>query len=384
MVMSSCLYISIQMYQSTFTLYLKERGASFVEIGLTASIYSWAIILTRFVTGPLSGRVGSRPFMLLSLAGLPIALILYASAPSVVWIYPIQILTAVSVASFNPTAMSLVLRLVPLERRGDTVGRFLTSIGVSTLVGPMISSLLLDRFEMSYQNIFLVALFPVLTGLLFFIPTTKKGSALSRVFEGAQEETQRTGGVAGFAENLRGIFTNRAVILLNLSRLIFAFTLSFFRTLAPLYLVNELGAAPASVPLLFTFYGFLNTLTRIPAGKLVNRIRKKKLLLSGVLLIVSICLLGFSLTKEYGLLLLFSALYGGCHGARAVIEWTLVGESIAPRLRGLANAYFENMFDIGSATGELTAGVLASFLPIQTVFQLGSVTILFDALTLVM
>ena len=383
MVMSSCLYISIQMYQSIFTLYLKERGASFVEIGLTASIYSSSTILTRFVAGPLSSRLGSKPFMLSSLTGLPIALVLYAFAPSVVWIYPIQILTAVSVASFNPIAMSLVLHLAPLERRGDIVGRFLTSIGASTLVGPMISSLLLDLFDMSYQNIFLLALFPVLTGFLVFMLTTKKGSASSELFEEVQKETQTTNRVTGFAENFRGIFTSRAVILLNLSRLVFAFTLAFFRTLSPLYLVNELGAAPAAVPLLFTFYGFLNTLTRIPTGRLISGIRKKKLFLSGILLIVSICFLGISLTKDYGLLALFAALYGGCHGARAVVEWTLLGENVAPRLRGLANAYFENMFDTGSAVGELTAGVLASFLPIPTVFQIASTTILLDALTLV-
>lgn len=57
---------------------------------------------------------------------------------------------------------------------------------------------------------------------------------------------------------------------------------------------------------------------------------------------------------------------------------------VVPRVRGLANVYFENMFEMGSAVGELTSGVLASFLPIQTVFQLASATLLLDALTLVM
>ena len=383
MVVSSCLYISIQMYQSIFMLYLKEKGASFVEIGLVASIYSWSTILTRFVSGPLSSRLGPKPFMLLSLTGLPVALILYAFAPSVVWIYPLQILTAVSVASFNPLAMSLVLHLAPRERKGDIVGRFLTSIGASTLLGPMISSLLLDFLDVSYQNIFLLAIAPVLTGLLVFTWTTKKGGSASELFKDAQSEAQTPNGVTGFAENFRAIFASRAVILLNLSRLVFAFTLAFFRTLSPLYLVNELGAAPGAVPLLFTFYGFLNTLTRIPAGKLINRIRKKKLFLSGILLLVSTCFLGLSLTREYWLLALFAALFGGCHGARAVVEWILLGENVAPRLRGLANAYFENTFDMGSALGELSAGVLASFLPLQTVFQVASVTILLDALTLV-
>src|SRR4030043_1132061 len=98
MVVSSCLYISIQMYQSVLTLYLKEKGASFVEIGFAASIYSWFTILTRFVSGSLCSRLGSKPFLFLGLTGLPIALLLYAFAPTVVWTYPLQILIAVSIA----------------------------------------------------------------------------------------------------------------------------------------------------------------------------------------------------------------------------------------------------------------------------------------------
>jgi MFS family permease len=155
--------------------------------------------------------------------------------------------------------------------------------------------------------------------------------------------------------------------------------LAFFRTIYPLYVVNDLGLSPAFVPTVFTVYGLLNTITRLPSGRLSDRIGRKRPLLISILLMV-IVNLGFSSAKDYTGIGLLAALYGACHGVRAVSEWTFLGDSVPSGLRGLANSYFANIFDIGTASGSLIGGILVSLMPIPTVFQIASAIMFVNAM----
>jgi len=149
----ACLFIARETYQPIFTLYLRERGASATHIGAIVSTLSLSTILARFILGPLSDKVGTGWFLLLGLIGQPIIFGLYALAPETSWFYPIQVLSALSVALFSPLIMSLFLRIAPPDRRGDALGRSLTAAGLSMLMGPLISSLLLEFLQLSYSEL---------------------------------------------------------------------------------------------------------------------------------------------------------------------------------------------------------------------------------------
>jgi MFS family permease len=375
----ACLFIARETYQPIFTLYLKGRGASAVEIGAIVSILSTATILARFILGPLSDKVGTGWFLLLGLLGQPIILVLYAFAPEISWFYPIQILSALSVALFQPLVMSLFMRIAPLTRRGDALGRSLTAAGLSMLMGPLLSSLLLEFLHMSYGGIFLAAIGPTIIGLFVFIHFIARTPFGSGLFESGSRDGGSARDAFSFVEDLRGIFNTENVAALSVSRVAFAFTLAFFRTLYPLYVVNDLGLSPAFVPTIFTVYGLLNAFTRLPSGRLSDRIGRKRPLLISILLMV-IVNLGFSSARDYTSIGLLAALYGACHGARAVSEWTFLGDSVPSGLRGLANSYFANIFDIGTALGSLIGGILASLMPIPTVFHIAAAVMFINAI----
>ena len=375
----ACLFMARETYQPIFTLYLTGRGASAVQIGAIVSILSISTILARFVLGPLSDRVGAGWFLLLGLLGQPLIFLLYAFAPEVSWFYLIQILSALSVALFSPLVMSLFMRIAPPNRRGDALGRSLTAAGLSMLLGPLLSSVLLEFFHLSYDRIFLVAIAPVMIGLtafLTFIARTPFGGELFN--SGSRDERSSTSKALSFVKDLGGIFKTGNVAALSVSRVAFAFTVAFFRTLLPLYVVNDLNLSPAFVPTLFTVYGLLNTFTRLPSGRLSDRVGRKRPLLFSILL-MAVINLGFSLGREYTAIGLLAALYGACHGVRAVSEWAFLGDSVPSRLRSLANSYFANIFDIGTALGSLVGGILASLMPIPTVFQIASVIMFLNA-----
>lgn len=82
----------------------------------------------------------------------------------------------------------------------------------------------------------------------------------------------------------------------------------------------------------------------------------------------------FLLSNTKSIYLLFGvlAIYGLAHAMRAVAEWTLLGMSAPPQLRGVAAAYLSTMSNVGQALGALAAGVLASVLSLPSLFQLAS------------
>lgn len=66
-------------------------------------------------------------------------------------------------------------------------------------------------------------------------------------------------------------------------------------------------------------------------------------------------------------------LYGIAHGMRAVTEWTMLADYTPSETANIATAYLSTIFNIGSALGAITAGALAIFLTIPTIFKLASI-----------
>ena len=64
--------------------------------------------------------------------------------------------------------------------------------------------------------------------------------------------------------------------------------------------------------------------------------------------------------------------YGIVHAIRAVSEWTLLGVSAPPRLRGIAAAYLSTMSNIGMTLGSIAAGALALVYTMPEIFQLAA------------
>ncbi len=89
--------------------------------------------------------------------------------------------------------------------------------------------------------------------------------------------------------------------------------------------------------------------------------------------------LGLSAATGYTSLCTIAAVYGACHGLRAVSEWTFLGDSVSPQFRGLANSYFANIFDIGTSLGAFTGGVMVTLMPVSQVFRIAALIMLGNA-----
>ena len=358
--------------QPTLPLYITQKGATAFELGIIISLLSFVAIAAKIPLGILAEHVGRWPIIPVVAFGQTVSLLLYSTATNVAWFYPIRIFHALILATFAPTAISITLDLAPQSKRGETMGKFLTSIGVATTFGPFLCSFLINYVD--YVNLFrLTSVIPLL-GLAPFLLVHRESSHV------LPSEKRNLSFLVFLKENA----SQQNMLVLGYLRLAFSFTNAFFITLFALYAENNLLLVPSLIALLFGVKGITNMLSRLPSGKLVDKIGYRWPI-SLAFIMFSLTHLTISKTENIYLLVLAMAVYGLAHGIRAVTEWFLLGDLTQSRTRNIATSYLSTIFDAGAALGAIVAGALSIILNIQTIFKLASLITLtgFLAVTLI-
>ncbi len=353
------LFLASQTIQPILPLYITEKGATTLQLGIIISLLSFTAIVAKIPLGMLSERIGRWPVIPVVVVGQTISLLLYSVAPNPSSFYPIRIFHALILAAFAPTALAITQELAPSGKRGDTVGKFLSSIGVATTFGPLLCTYLIDYVD--YAQLFQIASAIPLIGLA---PLLLIRHGNSHVFKPRKAD-------ASLAGALKAIISSRNMLVLSYLRFAFSFTYAFFNTLFAVYASNTLVLAPSLIALFFGIKGIANLMSRIPSGKLTDRVgRRYPLILAFALLTISF--LTISETRSIYILAVAMVIYGIAHGMRAVTEWSMLGDYAPSGAGNIATAYLSTMFNVGAALGAIVAGVLSVIFNIQTAFRLAS------------
>ncbi|HID17591.1 TPA: MFS transporter, partial [Candidatus Bathyarchaeota archaeon] len=289
---SGFFFIVWQALSPILPIYAVELGASITQVGLIMATLSLTLIFTRVPLGILWRGVEPKVSMAFSYGAQLASLLLYFLAPNPVWLFPTMVLLGLGLASFGPLATSTALNLAAEGTRGETAGKFYTSIALAMLSGPFLTAGLL-KF-LSYKQVFLSLLAFPLAGLASL---TKLGG-LRRGAGGA---------VKRFAA------ASRNLLFALLATVSFFVATGVFDTLFPVYATSALLFSPATVSLLFGVRGGLNALARVPSGKLSDRVGRRKPLILAYLL-AFLALLSLLKAGSPGPLFLSMALYGCAWG----------------------------------------------------------------------
>jgi MFS family permease len=251
------------------------------------------------------------------------------------------------------------------------MGVYFTAIGAAMFCGPFLSSLL--TLFMDLRRLFLVStVFPLVALVFFFLAIQRQKI---EEYSNVNESDLEMGG--SVTESIIRIFQVKNVLGLCSARVAFALSMGVFSTVYPIYAEGGLGFTPSLISLLFTFRGITNVLIRLPAGRLSDRVgRRKPFSLAYSIVIVVFVLL--ALTENFTLLAVVMALYGVGWGMRIAPSTALLSESVTSEDRPLALAVFMTMFDVGSFIGALLAGFTTYFL-YPTMLILSCVPILIAA-----
>jgi len=350
--------IAFMMINPILPLYIVELGASELELGLIMAISSFSGVVLRIPFGMISDRIGRKFVMLFSLLTFSIALILISMVRSLFWLYPAALLLSIPMTSYMPSSTAAVMDLTPSEERGMTMGIYFTSFGGATILGPLLTSILV-KF-MPYRNLLLItSLFPMVA-LIILIQ-----SGLSK--EPMENIGKRNS--LGILKSIKRLLSSKSLIGLSLGRVLYSTPNFVFATLFPVYANKELLMTASTISLLYSARGTANALSRLPSGKLCDIIRPKKLLLVAYAISSMFYLIVPNL-KFFHLLAILMAIHGIAWGARVVSDQTIASEILEPEVRGLGSAFLGTMFSIGRFSGSLLAGIFATLMPVSKVIRL--------------
>jgi len=355
------------MIRPIFPLYLSDIGFSTIEIGIVLSIPQFLAIFLRVPLSSKARPMGRTRFLTIAMLLNSVAILLYFLAFNKPIVVGARLLHTLPIAAFGPVAMAYVSIISPRRRRGGIMGMYLTSVGLSVFLGPLITSLLTTWIDLKY--VFLAAALPSLlsTFLLF--------SASNADIEGDSDSTVSY----SLVEGLKRLWKNKGFVLICLSALLYSSSMGFMRSFFPLFLKEEYLIGAGLISLLYSLRGLTNVLSRPLSGFLSDRVGVGILVVSG-LLISSFTIYIISLAPPLEIVAAMMALFGIGWGIRAVSSINFIGFYLGRDDREVGMAIFYNMFDIGVTIGSMTGGLLLTFLSFNTIFWIYSVIIFIAAL----
>lgn len=357
------LQLAVWMVRPVFTLYILGLGATMFQVGLIISTQSLLSTASTFPLGIMASRVGERRMMIAAFIVQTVSSGLYFLANSPKWLYLIIILQILGTGCFNQLCMSRLSNMAPRDRQGDALGRYMTIFHMGLFIGPLITSSLLNYI--GYSQLFLVAASFPFMGLLLFLSANPQAAPDDEEGDGAgahadEKDMEPIG-------SIKNVLLRRNVLVLSAIRMGYALTNTIFNTLFAVYAVNQLGYSGSLVSLLFALVGLANTSVQLPAGKLSDRIGKKKVLLITFGVIV-LDYLAIAYVRTLPLVAVALVIFGACWGTRAVTEWSFLASTVEPEVKTIAMSYLSSFWGAGGIIGSMMAGILPDAVPYSTIF----------------
>ncbi len=360
-VTSVTVFLAVETTRPILPLHVTRIGASPVELGLVIGLLSFGLMIAKIPLGAFSEAIPAKNILGLAAVGQSIVQWMYSIASTTDAFYAIQIIHAVIIAPVVPVAVAISQNLAPRGRESETMGAFLTSYGVASMLGSFLCSFLLTM--MDYAQIFQVAAIVPLIGLVLLI-VARNGEYLRKPTGGEERPS--------LASSMTNILRSRDMLLLSYLRLAYAITYAFFITFFIIHAENSLLIPAALVALLFGVRSATDMAVRLPVGKMLNRTDYRWCIVVAFFSLSAIYYLISEMT-DFIVLAVLMAMFGVMIGLRVVAEYTMLAEHSEPGARSVSAAYLSTMFNIGSGFGSVVAGILATILGIPSIFKIAAV-----------
>jgi len=355
--------------------YANQFSASPVAIGLLFSVYSLAQLIFSPIWGGLSDRFGRRPIMLMSTAGASIAYLIFAFAPSFVWLFFSRLFAGIMGGNIA-TAQAYVTDITPPHERAHGMGILGAAFGIGFTVGPALAAacrfpFVIDFLHHIHAPAFLSESPYALAGIIASLM-----SALSFIFVcfflsetvHAKEAAESVSGTSVFTSRFwQRVFAKSNGILpyvfaiLIFCVFILAFSQSSLYSAFPLFCEQKLHLKDWEVGMQ---YGFMGLLAVFIQGGLIRplsrRIAEHKLFLAGSVFLV-IGLLSIPWTRSVPQLMVALAVMAiGANLALPTLN-SMVSQQAGPNQAGATMGTSQGMAGLGRVLGPTWGGWLFSY-----------------------
>ncbi len=336
-------------------LYAEKISGSNLYGGLMLTVYAFAALAARPITGNIIDRIGRVKMLIIGAIICAGACALYGVTTSILLLLGIRVINGFGFGMHSTSAGAVVADVIPKARMAEGIGYFNLYATFATAVGPYIALTLVADGEMSsFQRLFFLASSLCLVSLVCdsFINYEKKAKKEGRTAAAADaEEIEKQKGP--LPKTFMGF--EYAVFLPVLVLILFNFASSSINTFLALYaqekVLGNIGA-------FFTVNAAGLLVSRLLFGKVADRRGPDIVVIPGIIVMaVCYCLIPFIKTPIWLFLLGFPI--GLAHGGIIPAVNALMFRRCSPQRRGTAAAAYFAALDIGFAIGGSVFGFVA-------------------------
>jgi MFS family permease len=285
---------------------LQALGLGPETLALMEGAFGLGMLLFSTPMGTLSGRIGRKPILFISLAGFIVTNLLLAFVNVALLFVLIRFVEGMLISGLTPATMSMVGDTIPLAKQGRWIGYLTTAQAVGFALGPGLGGFLSQI--LGFTSPFLLSAGIALVASLltvFMVPETLPKHV--RVEAGPQKANRGAKARKPKEWRFAGLIWLVAPFLVIDFGMIFTYPFVFPQY--PFFFEKVLHYSTAQYGMLFSVYGMALAVFPLVLGRLSETMPKKPLIVIGSLLFAALNLFMFA-APLYPLLLAGAALAG--------------------------------------------------------------------------
>ena len=345
----------------------EELGIGESVLGTLVSAYSIMVGIFAIVAGPVSDKIGRRRILLLGTGIMTGALLMHHFVVGYYSFLAVRVGAGCAGGILSGAAVSYIGDYFPYNRRGWATGWVMSGMAFGQIAGIPIGIVLAGAFGFKVPFYLFAAAMAATFGLIWFrVPQPDVQLAAGRLT------------VASAVRNYRAMLARRDIAAAAVAYFTMFLGVSFFVVYLPYWLEQSLGATPNAIATLFVVGGIANVLTGPQAGKLSDRIGRKRIIILSSIGLSLMMLLTTVLVREFwaAYFLYFTIMV--LVAARISPFSALLTALVSDERRGSLMSMTIALGQIGFAVGAAAAG------PLYSRFGYGSNTVLGAAAVLIM
>jgi MFS transporter, DHA1 family, multidrug resistance protein len=336
-------------------LFARSFGVSYGAVGLLISAFAFTRLVVGPVTGLLVDRFGERASAATGVAIVGVSSLLTGLAPTFTLAVTFRGAGGAGSALLFTALTSYLIKVVPKDRMGRTLGLFYGSFNVGIIAGAPVGGVIASRLGLASPLFFYAGLLFVAGVLyLWLVRDPAVGSKSNR---GVLQEGKAA---PSGQPSLRDLLVQRAFITtITLNFAYLWMVAAVFETLVPLFGRDGLGMEPGSIGAVFSVALAVELVVLYPAGKTADRIGRRPVVIpSMAALAVLVAVLGFASNPLVlgGLM----ALLGIASGYAGVPPGAMLSDVTPAGRSGTAVSIFRFAGDLGFTLAPVIVGSAAS------------------------